>query len=398
MDDDRLRLTAEAVNKLVQGQLLPITAVSILVPTRQGLSDAAKGIETRGLEGQYAAAPARVHSGLSMIATQTCDLQDWATLGGRQTMHVAPVIILDKDDPVARNAKRQTTPRFIHVKWLPTEATQVAVADLDWLSPIDRAVVIGMVPGPKPAATDRRQLEHALGRPWSRPALPDNVVRAVKPIRDKVTTAKNDQTTRILDEALYQIRVTATDELAGLGVTVHLIPYPQWHPDVISKQPSKTPKLTVENICQRMCDTYDSLNPGSDDPANLVWLWHQLASALTASCAQALGKARQTATEPPVVSITVELTLMDHELVAGSDILDLSHMSIDSSDAEAASDPAGDNATAVGASERQLPAHSSEPVGQHSPPRESVRCGAAMPRAHALCGRRAGHPGPHRRK
>lgn len=326
----RLDDVATAIHGLVQGELLHLPSLPLLASTDNSVTLAGHHAATRikAHAGVALLAPVKVDSSIVMVVTQTCDLQERATLKDRRTIHVAPVIFAAQDGDVARAAQGGRTPRYVPVPWCRTPAGAVAVADLDYISLLDRGVVRATSLG-RPPEANRRRLAHDLGRPWSRPALPDDVDRVVSPIRDRVLEARHANLRRIFDEGLYQVRVQWTGTSPNMAVVVHLIPYPDWYPDI---EPREHPPQIKQNTVT-VADVISRLRDRPDDPDydTLPTRWHQLAALLTTACTSSLTRLSKQRQEQgrtvTIASVVVTVSILDHEILEDTDLLDLAHLS-----------------------------------------------------------------------
>lgn len=328
-ESDHLATVARRIGNTIQGQILDIGSVPVLVDWSRAVNS--YGQETRSLSGKAAIA-VTPSSGLSLIVTQTCDLQPRATISGRATLHVAPIRIEGAASDIAQSARRETSPRYVLVPWHQTADGEVAVADLDYVGPLDRGLAAEHITDEKPPPEMRRRLEHALGRPWSRPALPDDVEAVIRPIKQKVVDANAHALRRIFDEALFQVRVSFASNREECTVRVHLVPYQEWFPDVEPRgvRPD-SPKDHVK-IAERLCRMFDTGDPGPEASLELVQQWHALANWLEVSCTNA--KDKEAARVRPDREFTVErvevlISLLDADLVSTTDVLDLSHLSLE---------------------------------------------------------------------
>lgn len=201
---------AAVVATYLQGQIFELNSLPVLGSRTRSMHPVAKLVaeKTAGTSSTLLV-PVKVASGRVMLVTQTCDLQARRTERGQTLVHVAPVVELEGEN--LRNAHRDARPNYVAVPWLG----DFLFADIDQMAAVDRGVLVEAPAGPRPSESDRRNLAYRLGRYFSRPALPDEVLAALKPLQ-KFAEAKHFATGRVRD-AVAQIRVSPNPDFAKDG-------------------------------------------------------------------------------------------------------------------------------------------------------------------------------------
>ena len=341
--DSHVAEVAETVGKLIQGQVLNFDRFPLLVAMDKRVGD--YEITQSASTGRRAVA-VQLGDGCSIVVTQTCDLQKRHTLRGRSTVHLAPLLHVDEGAAITRQSVAQESPRYVHVPWHEAPPGKTAVADLDFVGPVDRGLITeDHITQEKPTGAQVRVLAHALGRPWSRAALDDDVDRVVAPVKKKLRDAKNEDLRRLFDDGIFQVRVGVSGEANNLSVKVLLVPYQEWYPDVEvqdsnfrSGRPGDHTKIAKE-----ICELYDRHDPGPESSRELVQSWMLFAKWLTDVCVAAMkteAASRRSSMEAAdggsgddepftVTEVEVSIGMLDSDVVQETDLLDLSHLSIE---------------------------------------------------------------------
>ena len=136
-----------------------------------------------------------------VLLTQTCDLQRTGT-----GQLFAVVAVVEERTPTdASRAWRGNLPRLAGLPWLSPNA----VADLSNVTTIERSLLIGAQRIATPDVHERTQFSEILGRFYHRPAIPDQVIKALEPLqtkaKDKHDSPKSAVGRRFND--LYEIRI-----------------------------------------------------------------------------------------------------------------------------------------------------------------------------------------------
>lgn len=337
---------AAPISKLVQGQVLHLKNLPVLASTRHSMLPSASPPSGEGDPGSHSRQVVGypIESGLAAVITQTCDLQMHTTLGGRQLLHVAPIVLVGADSKYAKAADDGSTARYVPVSWLAVASDQRALIDLDAVALIDRGLILDITLGPQPPRALARRIESAFGRPWSRPALPNDVVRSLKPLRDKIVEARNPNLRRFFDAGVYQVRVQIVESLpegTGLRVFIYLIPYPEWYPDDgdgaatgVAKQLS----ADLEKLGTAAVGAFDSFDPATPNSSGrtLRTIWARITQVLEQRCQEAVSSATAAATAKgetfEVIGVSVSVAHISHEIDRDSSILDLTQFSLPSWD------------------------------------------------------------------
>jgi hypothetical protein len=184
----------------LQGDVLelPIAETVLIADLERPLSGAAieeSAAGGTGIQVVPVAAPRVV------LLTQTCDLQRTAT--GQLFAIVA--VVEERDPTDASRAWRGNLPRLAGLPWL----SPTAVADLSNVTTIERSLLIGTQRIATPDAHQRAQFSEILGRFYHRPAIPDQVIKALEPLqtkaKDKHDSPESAVGRRFND--LYEIRI-----------------------------------------------------------------------------------------------------------------------------------------------------------------------------------------------
>lgn len=313
---------AEHISKLRQGQVLELPAVPILSTRSDPLHPAAiaaasrlKGVVPAGLAPILV--PVAVQTRRVIVVTQTCDLQSRKTLTGRNLAHVAPIVTLTGG--LLSDASTDTRPNFIPIPWAGTDA----FADLDAMAAIDRGLLARAQVGSAPPESARRPLAYRLGRYFARPALPDEVVNALRPLQ-RVADAQHTDLLRVLD-AVLEIRVSSDPgyESAGpISLTVILMVDSEWYPDAPPETFRETGKQTHQTATA-MVQVFDSGNDAQSGA--LVTLWQRFRSQVEEKLNSNLSERSDGLVSE--VAVVVATALSPSEIEA-SDVLDFGHLSL----------------------------------------------------------------------
>lgn len=253
-----------------------------------------------------------------MVVTQTCDLQERRTKSGDALVLVCPIVYIEGDK--RKTASGLAQPKYVPVPWV----SEAAFADLAQATSVDRSIVARAETVAMPPEAERRRLAYLLGRPFSRPALPDDVVTALKPLQ-KIANGKHEAVRRLFDEAVDMIRVMPDEEYSPDGtssVTVILLIDPDWLPDVAPGTLGTALPKDLERVATRLIQAFESDTP--DRGPLLRRLWNEFLSRIESRIAERLdGKLRVEA-----VSVSAATHLLPAAF-SNSDELDLGHLSID---------------------------------------------------------------------
>ena len=200
MTADDVTRAGAAARLFRQGDVLelPIAETVLIADLERPLSRAA--IETAaaggtGIQIIPVAAPRVV------LLTQTCDLQ---RTGAGQLFAVVAVVE-ERDPTTANRAWRGNLPRLAGLPWL----SPAAVADLANVTTIERSVLIDAHQIATPEAHQHAQFSEILGRFYHRPAIPDQVIKALEPLQAKAKDkhdSPNSAVGRRFDD-IYEIRI-----------------------------------------------------------------------------------------------------------------------------------------------------------------------------------------------
>ena len=184
----------------LQGDVLelPIAETVLIADLERPLSGAAieeSAAGGTGIQIVPVAAPRVV------LLTQTCDLQRTGT-----GQLFAVVAVVEERDPTdASRAWRGNLPRLAGLPWL----SPTAVADLSNVTTIERSLLIGAQRIATPDAHQRAQFSEILARFYHRPAIPDQVIKALEALqtkaKDKHDSPESAVGRRFND--LYEIRI-----------------------------------------------------------------------------------------------------------------------------------------------------------------------------------------------
>lgn len=310
---------ATLVARFLQGQVFDLPALPIVASDARSMHPLAREAAARrsGTSPTFIVA-VRVGSGKVMLLTQTCDLQARRTERGQTLAHVAPIVELEGE--TLRNAQRDARPNYVACPWLG----DAWFADMDQMAPVDRGVLASATVGPAPTEDHRRDLAFRLGRYFSRPALPDEVLEALRPLQ-KIAEANHAATKRVRD-AVHEIRVFAEPDYNSQGpwsLKVVLVVDGAWAPDVEPAEFRQTGKH-LPDITQPMTELFDSAEPSS--VASLVTLWGRFCAHLRARLLKDLNKRSGGLVADVAVGFQTALTPVDF---GESDVLDFGHYSLD---------------------------------------------------------------------
>lgn len=310
---------ATVVATYLQGQVFELNSLPVLGSRTRSMHPVAKAAaETRAGTTPTLIVPVKVASGRVMLVTQTCDLQARRTERGQTLAHVAPVVELEGEN--LRNARRDARPNYIAVPWLGDSW----FADMDQIAAVDRGVLAEANVGPGPSESHRRDLAYRLGRYFSRPALPDEVLAALKPLQ-KFAEARHSATVRVRD-AVAQVRVFPNpgfDNDGPWSLRVTLVVDDEWLSDVEPEPFHETGKQ-FHDVTGPMVELFDRAE--MSERGMLLTLWGRLCDQLRERLKNQL--ADRSAGKVADVLIDVESRLTPADL-ASSDVLDFGHYSLD---------------------------------------------------------------------
>lgn len=310
---------ADAIGRLRQGDVLGCSTIGIVAGGQEPVHMAAKRYLSLN-PAEVVSLPIRVDTSLVMVVTQTCDLQPHKTRSGRALVHVAPLV--DLSNGLVDDVRRGTRPNYVEVEWI--ERGRPLFADLDATTALDRGYaatldVVASVP-----SHVRRSLAYRLARPVGRAALPNDVDRVIKWLKERPGEAKNPNVLRILDEAVTQIRVMPKPEYSetdNYGLTVILVISEDWLPD--GPLPEWDERTLFETAAQWVVERYDALDVGN--PGDILSAWSALRCAIEARLS-----ARLESLSTPISRVDVRLaTALRPDEYDASDVVDLGHLSLD---------------------------------------------------------------------
>lgn len=140
-----------------------------------------------------------VESGLVVVLTQTCDL----IRSDREWVAVAPVIEVKSD--TMGNVRRGQMPTMVE---LP-HVNEMAVGDLCLVGSMSKRRFATLPLVHRPTEEQASRISHAIGRKFSRPALPDDVSATLKPMRERVISkdSKDSPEGRVINNRVERIRI-----------------------------------------------------------------------------------------------------------------------------------------------------------------------------------------------
>lgn len=310
---------ATVVATFLQGQIFELGALPLLGSGDRSMHPVAKqAAASRAGTSPTFLVPVKVTSGLVMLVTQTCDLQTRRTQRGQSLAHAAPVVELDGD--TLRNASQDARPNFIPVPWLG----DTWFADLDQMAAVDRGVLVAATAGPRPTEEHRRDLAYRLGRYFSRPALPDEVLEALRPLQ-KVADA-NHPATKLVLEAVTQIRVFPSPNYSSPGpwsLRIALLVDEAWAVD-LEPAPFRETGQQLQDLTVPMAELFAAAEPSS--LAQVATLWGRLCDHLRARIMKDVGQRSSGLVKDVTVGFQTSLTPAELE---DSDVLDFGHYSLD---------------------------------------------------------------------
>lgn len=310
---------AAIVATYLQGQVFELNSLPIVASGSRPMHPVAKeAARTRTGTSPIFFVPVKVLSGQVMLVTQTCDLQARRTERGQSLAHVAPIVELADD--TLRNAQRDMRPNYVAVPWLG----ETWFADMDQMAPVDR----GAWP---PRSSAQRHLKATGGTSrigsgvtFPRPALPDEVLRALQPLQ-RVADSSHEATKRVL-AAVPQIRVFATpsyNEAPPWSLRVTLLVGEEWSTDAEPTSFRDTGKQ-LPDITTPMVELFDSAEPAA--AGQLATLWGRFCSHLHERLLKDLEKRSSGMVRDIIVDFQVSLTPAE---IDESDVLDFGHYSLD---------------------------------------------------------------------
>lgn len=317
---DEIADFAQLVGELCQGSIVELAALPMMGTRDGGLHSVTAKVKARGdsagTSPRFVAA-VEVLSRRVMVVTQTCDLQPQRTRAGRSLVHVAPLIELA--DSVLRDAQRDSRPNYVPATWLGRNQ----FADLDQMASIDRGILAVAPRIARPAESERRGLSYRLGRYFSRPALPDDAVLALRPMQT-VATAKHSAVRAVL-AAIEQIRITPDrgyDQTGPYVLQVTLVVDSDWLPEaepIAFRETGNELHQIAEPLVTLVSGAVDS------DSGKIVTLWARLCREL----ARRLNDSVDERSNGTVCGVEVDvITSMTPAFLDESDVLDLGHLSL----------------------------------------------------------------------
>ena len=261
------------------------------------------------------------------IISQTCDL---VRLNGKPNVLVA--LIVELGDPRAATAAREgERPRYVHLPALGDSA----FIDLDFVQTFEKAPHVGSFRAPGVEPLDFkvvRRLALAIGRRFSRLALPDEVVPWFDPlsaIAEKQYDKPNSPIGRALG-AIQEFRVQAPHwDPPGVSVTLHIIlkeselqefDENEVVSDALRAWFDLKPR-THSDIAEKLFPAVDIRPRGAD--RDQLWAW--LGTTLAAKCSVKIpGEVPAVKEVVAMVSNETEFNLVRYRK---SDQLDLAHLS-----------------------------------------------------------------------
>lgn len=321
--EDELGEVASIVAKLIQGAVLRIPTLPFLAATMSPVHPLAKETVANLSPDNVgplksAVIPARTETGLAMLLTQTCDLQERRTKGGDALVLVAPIVRLEGERHKAASSLAQ--PKYVPAQWID----DACFADVAQATSVDRSVVARAELVGLPSEADRRRLAYLLGRPFSRPAIPDEVVATLKPLQ-KIANGRHPAIRRIFDDAIDMIRILPDEEYSSEqdpSVTVIILIDSDWLPDSPPGPLHRTLSKEPERVADLLVAAFDSAGP--DREGLLRRLWIEFLARIEARVQERTGLG----TGVGSVSFTPATHLLPLTYT-NSDELDLGHLSLD---------------------------------------------------------------------
>ncbi len=262
----------------------------------------------------------RSPSGHVAVVSQTCDLQAHRTEGGRDLVHVAPVVVLT--GPALRDAGNLTKPHYVPIPWFG----EGHFVDLDHIAAVDRAALSSMSAVAEPGEKDRRRFAYLLGRYYSRAAFPDDVVESLKTLQGKLATASHASLRRIYDDAITQIRVLPKPPFGSLEkshLTLYFVLKDYWYPDACPEPLERQLGKGLHDIAIPLVQMVDGRE--DSDSGKIKQLWRDLLDRMT-------GELTGRLTSNPNWNISgftlIPVTSLSVEEYEESDALDLGHLSL----------------------------------------------------------------------
>ncbi len=310
---------AAVVAAYLQGQVFELKSLPVLGSRTRSMHPVAKAAAgTKAGTSPTLLVPVKVASGRVMLVTQTCDLQARRTERGQTLAHVAPVVELAGEN--LRNARRDSRPNYIAIPWLGDSW----FADMDQMAPVDRGVLAEATVGPRPSKSHRRDLAYRLGRYFSRPALPDEVLAALKPLQ-KFAEARHAATDRVRS-AVAQVRVSPSPDFDNDGpwsLRVTFVVDQEWLSDV-EPEPFRETGNQFQDVTVPMVKLFD--NAELLERGQLLTLWGRLCDQLRERLTHELAERSGGKVTDVLFEVVSSLTPAD---LASSDVLDFGHYSLD---------------------------------------------------------------------
>lgn len=200
MTPDHIALAGAAARLLRQGDVLKLAIAEtvLIADLDRPLSGAAIEESAAGGTGIQIVPVEAPHV---VLLTQTCDLQ---RTGTGQLLAIVAVVV-ERSPTDASLAWRGNLPRLAGLPWL----SPTAVADLSNVTTVERSLLIGAQRIATPSVHDRTQFSEIAGRFYHRPAIPDQVVKALEPLQTKAKD-KHDSSHSAVGRRfndLYEVRI-----------------------------------------------------------------------------------------------------------------------------------------------------------------------------------------------
>ncbi|NMO01768.1 hypothetical protein HH308_11140 [Gordonia sp. TBRC 11910] len=259
------------------------------------------------------------------VVSQTCD----ASQGSRPNIQVAPIVELQgRDQQEASTGKR---PRFVPLPQLG----ESFFADLDVITTVVKTALVGYLRRAGVVSDDEvRKFAFAVSRKFGRFAYPDEVVRALAPVRDVLQTKARKLNTPVgkLLTAVHSFRVSCEDwEKTPYELTLIVITGPGVVPsevDDIGAPPVGLAEPDPRTPLKPQVNAYvDYLTEGSRTPTETFFGWEYLITAWALQCEEA---ARGLADPAVIETVMSDLASVDDfplARVLDSESLDLDYLS-----------------------------------------------------------------------
>lgn len=330
-EDARKEYVAQRVAGLVQGVILQFPSLPFLSTHDEPLHPAA----VEQVERRSKAVPNKSSgpmlsvsispTGYVVLISQTCDLQERRTLQGRTLVQVAQVVSL-ADSPLLSDAMNLAKPQYVPLPWFGEHY----FADLDHVATFDRSLLASIQDLSSPVESQRRRFSYLLGRYYSRPALPDDVVKALKPLQKKAEEGKQASLRRIMDDAVEQIRVLPEppfDSGEKSHLTIYFLLDPDWYPEAQPADLGRQLGKAAHNVADALVELFDKAE--DVDHGKIVQLWRELLNRFTVELNEKLA---QNSSWPISGFTTVPVVALTANEYEASDLLDLGYLSLSGDD------------------------------------------------------------------